>query len=168
MRQKKLIRWLMTRFISFGGWVPLLAAQPLEVRDHCDLPLATTIRSVKTKDVLTCQIQCQEDLACKLFVFVSGWQRCFLKMGKDKQFSVKFFTGVKLRGKIDRIDEDTDISSGDILRVDDTNLAQCKEKCRTTSACKAFTWIAGYRTCWLKNEATPRKPKIFYCGFSPR
>ncbi|HTN98821.1 MAG TPA: PAN domain-containing protein [Nordella sp.] len=56
------------------------------------------------------------------------------------------------------IQDATDYPGNDIGRLRRTNLEACLAACSKSAVCKAFTFIANRRECWLKNKLSSAEP----------
>lgn len=135
-------------------------AQGFEEQDHCDLlgPNAAVLKNLSShKD---CQGECVKMKNCKGYVFISNWNRCFLKSEVKRLTKVSMISG--LPGEKAKLDHDH--SGKDMRQEAAANARACDALCRKESACGAYTFIEGYQTCWLKKNPGSFRPKVFYCG----
>ncbi|MFK7874006.1 MAG: PAN domain-containing protein [Oligoflexales bacterium] len=131
----------------------------LNVDVGCDL-IGDHLKTLK-KDLSkeTCQQLCASHRLCDGFVFVSGWNRCFLKKNIQRQVRVRMISGRKnQKGR-----ENFDFSGKDIKQLSASTVKKCRNMCRHEVLCHGFTYIEGYSTCWIKREGDLRQ-KVFYCG----
>lgn len=132
---------------------PLLAMEP-----HCDL-IAKNIGTIKKTEMDTCWKSCQSNDSCDGAVFISGWNRCFLKNEIKRKSSIKFFSEIK--GK--EASYDRDFTGKDLKKHVVDDVSKCRLKCDDEARCTGFTYIEGYRDCWIKHTAGRLIPKIFSC-----
>jgi hypothetical protein len=66
-----------------------------------------------------------------------------------------------------KLNVDYDHSGKDIKRLVLDEAKACAKACREEKACAAFTFIDGYRVCWLKKTGGRLRPKVFHCGVKP-
>jgi hypothetical protein len=145
------------------------AERSIESYEDCDIP-AAGYRSLKATDESECARSCSQESKCQAFVFVSGWNRCFLKE------SSKMVQGIKMYGgDIDRSDSrEAVIKSFGALKdhrgKDLKNIAgvkseeSCQQFCVKENMCVGYVWISGYDSCWLKKTKGSALDKRFYCG----
>lgn len=131
----------------------------LEAMDRgCDL-VGKNIGSSKAKSQLECEKQCVSNHGCQGAVFITGWERCFLKAEVKR----KVFITLKSAIKGEDIQKNHDFSGKDFKQTDESSAIDCQEKCSKTANCTGFTYIDGYRTCWIKQTKGKLFEKVFYC-----
>lgn len=164
-------RLLFLLFVSTIWISPVnkLAAQvQWQLSKNCDLP-AASLASLKKSTVDECQKTCEDHKNCAAFVFVSGWQRCFLKESAARQARIQLLSG-ELSSEANRafdkkdIKVDFDHTGKDLERIVLDKVEDCAKACLARSDCYAFTYIDGYRVCWLKAGGGKFQEKIFQCG----
>jgi hypothetical protein len=139
------------------------------VEDHCDLP-QFDLSGQKAASAADCAKQCSQNSSCKAFVYISGWGRCQFKSKPSKHKKITFYAGGNQAAssnarEITAPAVDRDITSRDMKRVDGVKTAEdCHKVCVNEPKCQAFTFIAGYDVCWLKDKTKAAIEKIFYCG----
>ena len=67
-----------------------------------------------------------------------------------------------LKGK-NEILKDKDSSGKDIKNLTLSTAGDCKKACDLNDACLSFTYIDGYRSCWLKKGEAKLHSKVFHC-----
>lgn len=154
--------------IFLGLYLISPAAQGATQVTHCDLPGGAS-KSFSAKDVASCRTSCESDPSCEAYSFISGWNRCFYKGAKQPQVRLRIFSGV-----ISAVDgvrsasgplADTDIPGKDLRKVIAVNSAgECGVHCISDPRCVAYSFLDGYRDCWLKDRLGHEQEKIFYCG----
>lgn len=134
---------------------------------YCDIP-GNNISSLSKTTKEICKKNCDSDSQCKGFTYISGWRKCFLKKKVSKSFRIRFYSGEKDKsGKIVNAKYDHDNSGKDIKRLANIDeKSKCLKACEDSGSCGAFTYIEGYRDCWLKKGGGRNYEKIFYCGKS--
>jgi PAN domain len=130
----------------------------------CDIAGAA-ISSKPSPNAEQCEQLCQQTTACLSYVFISGWNRCFLK-------DIKKITPLTIAaGK--KNDDGTmthwdhhDIGGRDLLSLKAKNIGECEKKCSEDTRCVGFAFLDGYQTCWIKDKLKSGKPypKVFFCG----
>lgn len=125
----------------------------------CDIPSATT-RSISQSSFEACKEACNSDVSCKASVFVSGWKRCFLKAQPKPKHQIEFISANK---------DDVSLAYGydnsgkDIKKYNFENVEACQDECKKNPACGGFTYIKGYKNCWLKSAGGNLYQKTFFC-----
>ncbi len=127
------------------------------------------MRSFTVNSVEDCQKQCVEDKACQAFNFVSGWNRCFIKARLGKTFKVSLSSGTVLTSasgsrQVGEIKSHFDLKARDLRKLETKTVDACAQNCLVSEDCFAFTFIDGYKICWLKEKQKAWIPKTFYCG----
>lgn len=134
----------------------------------CDLPgndLGGKDGSSKEVSVEACEQRCASHSQCAAYVFISGWNRCFLKAKAGKSVPVRFYAGTMKDGKIADAGFDRDYSGKDLRRVEHVASGEaCGKTCEAEPQCRAFAYIGGYSDCWLKKDVGTRREKVFSCG----
>ena len=137
---------------------PLAQAAPMQIRANCDIP-GPGIATLKLQSAEACASACQKNSQCKKMVFVSGWNRCFLKAAGKKTFTITMHSGDH-----STMEANKDHSGRDQRQIGNIKTpAACQSACKGNAACKAFTYIEGYATCYLKGPGKLRD-KVFYCA----
>ena len=135
-------------------------ASKLLDQTHCDLLGPNTKVLKKVASQSDCHNHCAQHDACQGYVFISSWNRCFLKSSIKRLTQVNLISG--LPGQDAKVDYDH--SGKDLRQVSTSNASGCESQCRKDSQCGAYTFIKGYQTCWLKKKSGSFRPKVFYCG----
>ncbi|MEZ4743523.1 MAG: PAN domain-containing protein [Bdellovibrionota bacterium] len=150
----------------------------MDIVKDCDLP-GDNIGSSKLNTPEACKDKCLADKKCQGFVFISGWNRCFIKQKYLRLVKLKMSSGQIIENQQDAADahnskgmrkvklfgDRVDHSSKDLKRVSNIeNLDKCGQRCLQEERCYAFTYLDGYRDCWLKGKGGSPRDKIFYCG----
>ncbi|NRA45421.1 MAG: hypothetical protein HRU09_10750 [Oligoflexales bacterium] len=155
----------MVRFFCFPCLIFILSFHNVlagEIKDqtHCDLvgPNEKVLKNLSS--YTECHTECAKSQDCQGYVFVSHWNRCFLKSEVKRLAKVNLISGLPgLKAKMDQ-----DHSGKDIKQESAINAEECQQKCKKFGACAAYTYIKGYQTCWLKKKPGSFRPKVFYCG----
>lgn len=137
-----------------------------EIKNNCDVPSGSG-QTLKSLSQEACQQACAGDAACKGFVHISGWKRCILRDDMKRQARLRFISGEKSeQGALESSGHrpDFDHSGKDLERKELDRVDQCAEACRDRKDCAAFTYLEGYRVCWLKAAGGRFHEKIFSCG----
>lgn len=135
-----------------------------EIEDHCDLP-GNDLSNQAADTPQHCHDICVGNSKCAAFVFVSGWNRCQLKIKAGRRVKLTMHSGIRqTKGPVTLI-SDTDGSGKDKERVSRTrSAAVCADLCTKDAACLAATYIEGYGDCWLKSTTGRQSKKVFFCG----
>ncbi len=128
------------------------------MEENCDL-LGKNMQSLKSTTMESCQATCIANSNCLGAVFISGWNQCFLKSKVKRKVTLVLKSA--LREGVIQIDYD--FSGKDLRQLDKANAALCQLACQQTKECKGFTYLEGYRSCWIKSTHGKLFKKIFYC-----
>ena len=139
----------------------LAASNTPPIEKGCDIP-GNNLRSSKEKSAESCANICGKDDKCKGFTFISGWNKCFLKTRVKTKAKVTMIAAHK--NAAFKLHHDHDNSGKDFKNVPLDSAELCIEECRKSSKCQGFSYIKGYRSCWLKKTQGRIFPKVFYCG----
>jgi hypothetical protein len=163
---------LLIGVVGFGPADAGLGSESLrqmESHEDCDIP-AAGFASSKAKDAADCSNQCIDNLKCQAFVFVSGWNRCFLKDSVRVVKGIQMFAGgvERVVGKdpvVQAFGAMKDHRGKDLRNIPQTRSEEsCQQHCLTEKACVGYVWISGYDSCWLKKTKGAALDKRFYCG----
>lgn len=156
-----MLGWILKLVLGLTAWQVAWA-------EACDIP-GSPIKSIATTDAANCAKLCQDLPACKAYVFVSGWGRCFLKDQAKKPIPLRMHAA-QIEGeggarKVGAIREDHDESGKDLRRVSGIKTAQaCAEQCLAEQQCMGMAFLDGYSDCWLKKTRGKLRPKTFTCA----
>ena len=133
-----------------------------EIKDqtHCDLVGTNVLVLKNLTNYSECNLECAKNKKCQGYVFISHWNRCFLKSSIKRQVQLNMISG--LPGLAPKLDHDH--SGKDLRQVTTKDAVGCDSQCSKDAACGAYTFIKGYQTCWLKKKSGSFRPKVFYCG----
>ncbi len=127
--------------------------------DYPDMPIG----GISAED---CEARCRNDGECAAFTFNEKRRTCFLKASAELAVSYDAAVSgyrVPWEARVRRIamtiQEATDYPGNDIDRLKDTTFKACLIACSDSTACKAVTFIAGRRECWLKNGTGSAEPR---------
>ncbi len=167
------MRIFLKRFFAFA-FLALMTTQPSSAaaagwqsKDNCDIPLPS-IKEDKKTSLEECQKTCEGFSGCKGLVYVTGWQKCFLKASSEKRANIRFISGELNEGRVyekGSFKVDHDHSGKDIERLVLADADECGQACAAKTECQSFTLIEGYRVCWLKKKGGRLNPKVFQCSF---
>jgi hypothetical protein len=135
---------------------------------HCDISGSGTAQAAP--DAATCRERCLSHAPCAAFVFVSGWNRCFLKEKAARIAALlRFYAGrIAVDGQTRRVADagyDRDDSGKDMRKLPHTaSAAACAAACLGEAGCLAFAYLEGYGDCYLKATHGIVRDKIFSCG----
>jgi hypothetical protein len=161
MKNERRVMWII--------WLwPLLFSTALtaatwEFKDNCDVPNDSlkVLEKVSRED---CQAACEEQSECKGILYITGWQRCTLKTRMDRTARLKFISGEMDDKRAYSLHEGFDHSGKDRERQVLDSADACGKACGASPDCAAFTYLDGYRVCWLKNKGGRLRAKNFLCG----
>lgn len=152
-------------------WAALLAAAPLpaqgwEIRDNCD-EASEPIKILKMPTQEDCLKACESTSTCGGIVYTTGWKRCQLKTTIKQPAKLRFISGTlndKRAFDPESLKPDHDHNGKDIERKVLDKAEDCGKACEERADCEAFTYLEGYRVCWLKAKGGKLSEKIFRCG----
>lgn len=125
---------------------------------NCDI-VGKNLGNVKAKSQEECLTECNSRDECQAGVYITGWKKCFLKSQAERSVELTMKSGLK-KGSIKN---NSDFSGKDIKSVIKKTAEACQKSCEQEELCQAFTYIAGYDTCWHKKAEGRFYEKIFYC-----
>ena len=137
------------------------------LQEHCDIAGAGAPQ--KTADAAACRDLCTTTATCAAFVFVSGWNRCFLKDKKARVATLRFYAGyidaTAAARPVAEAGYDRDDSGKDMRSLPHTKTAAaCASACVDEPRCRAFAYLEGYDACYLKSTHGSLRAKVFSCG----
>ncbi len=142
-------------------------ASTWDVVENCDIP-GPFLQEFKTSSREECQQRCVENQSCKSLVYVSGWNKCWLKAETKKHARLRFISG-ELDAKHEYQNgsgrADHDHAGKDLQRLVLDQVDKCGQACAENKDCAAFTYLEGYRVCWLKKAGGKYLSKVFSCAF---
>lgn len=99
-----------------------------------------------------CQNRCAEDAKCRAFTYNTAKKVCFLKHKASARlkFNAGAITGRKSGAKKFIIRKNRDAPGNDYERLDPPTLTSCQRLCSADIECKAFTYNAAKKVCFLK------------------
>jgi hypothetical protein len=113
-----------------------------------------------------CEARCETNGGCLAFTFNTNNSACFLKSRAELAVSnpaaisgYRDLPDSQIRHIDMHIQEATDYPGNDIHRQEATTFQACLIACDEEAMCKAFTYIAYRRECWLKNAAGSAEPR---------
>ena len=101
-----------------------------------------------------CQSRCAEDAKCGAFTYNTAKKVCFLKHKASARlkFNTRAVTGKKSGTKNFTIRKRRDAPGNDYERLDPPTLTSCQSLCSTAPKCRAFTYNAAKKVCFLKHK----------------
>ena len=152
---------LMICLWTAGLFAEVAAQQVLNVEPQCDIPLAAPVAASSTADAEACKNACVAEAKCQSFVFISGWNKCFLKGKAKRRVSLRAYAGV--RDAEPSVDHDH--TGKDLRRESGVKTAKdCQASCTKEPLCQGYSYFLGYGDCWLKAKSGRLIGKVFYCG----
>lgn len=127
---------------------------------------AASLKETKAATQEACQQLCAETAGCKAALYVSGWRKCALKSDAKKTARLKFQSAEMGEGRTYQagsFKDDNDYTGKDLERLVLDSADACGEACAKNSQCESFTYLDGYRVCWLKKTRGKFVPKVFSC-----
>lgn len=161
------MRFLRTALLLAVFASPSLAhSSSWEIKDNCDVA-TDSLKTIKSVSQDACQQACDGESSCQGFVYITGWKRCLLKSDMRKQAKLRFISGdmnEKHGFDASQLKSDFDHSGKDLERKVVEQPELCAKACSERSDCQAFTYLDGYRVCWLKAAGGHLNEKMFRCG----
>jgi hypothetical protein len=134
--------------------------------EHCDMP-SSSIKELKTESQEKCEVSCDQEKGCQGAVYITGWKKCSLKAEVKKQAKIRFSSADMSSTHMYEAGSfkvDNDHTGKDLERHVLNTADECGKTCEARADCQAFTFIEGYRVCWLKKAGGKLKPKVFHCS----
>ncbi|MBQ46646.1 MAG: hypothetical protein CMP10_04020 [Zetaproteobacteria bacterium] len=158
-----LIKW----FLLGTSWLFLSNDMygKVSLKANCDLP-GQNLKSFNVAKPKDCREACTNNQKCNGFSFISGWNKCFLKVTSRAAVEIRFFSGeLGSNREVASSGWDIDYSGKDLKKIPYvTDGKACSIACIKDPKCKAFGYISGYRDCWLKKTIGKSRHKVFWCG----
>ena len=162
MKKSILFLTILLAAVTSAHGEPTNAKSPIiKIEEGCDIP-GNNLKSSKEKSPPLCAEACDKEPKCKGFTFISGWNKCFLKSKVKTQAKVTMIAAHNKDGF--KLHFNHDNSGKDFKNIVLDSEKLCLDECRKNSKCKGFSYIKGYRSCWLKKTLGRVFPKVFYCG----
>ncbi|RZJ81286.1 MAG: hypothetical protein EOO20_25300, partial [Chryseobacterium sp.] len=142
------------------------SAKTWSTTENCDMPSAS-LQEIKTATREECQTRCLENEKCEGVVYITGWKKCSLKSSVKKQAKLRFISAdmdAQHAYQKGSYKLDYDHSGKDLQRLVLDSADQCGEACAGRADCSAFTYLEGYRVCWLKKTGGRPGEKVFSCS----
>lgn len=126
----------------------------------CDL-VGDNLKDISRTNEESCFNFCKRNNLCLGAVFISHWNKCFLKRSIKRKVSLTMYS--KLMGQTSPAQADTDSTGKDIKNVTVKSASLCDKACRANEKCTSFTFIDAYQSCWLKSAEAKLVSKKFSC-----
>jgi hypothetical protein len=167
---------LCRKFLTFSWIVQVLIVSYLfsgsvfaatwDVKENCDMA-SKSLEDGKAASREECQEKCSANEACKGLVYITGWKKCSLKSDVKKQAKLRFISGDldaqhAYQGGSYKVDHDHNGKDLERLVLDDPDA--CGKACAAKEGCASFTYLEGYRVCWLKKAGGHLVSKVFSCS----
>ncbi len=167
MRNGKVLRILLLG-LAFGVSLSVtnrLRAEEFTVKANCDLPEASLFET-KAQSEEECKKLCADKAECGAALYITGWKKCALKKQGKKTARLKFQSAELGEGRVYQkgsYKDDNDYTGKDLERLVLESADACGEACAKNAQCETFTYLDGYRVCWLKKTKGKFVPKVFSC-----
>lgn len=133
-----------------------------------DLP-GMPLKNVSTAQ---CEEACVADRRCQAFTYNTRHGVCFLKSDGERVFKnpnafagYRIYLESKLRRSTITIAERTDYPGNDYREIKDVGFGVCSDACEEDDRCRAFTYLARKKSCWLKTSISkPVESRITISG----
>lgn len=113
---------------------------------------------LKNVSAAQCEEACVADRRCQAFTFHTRHGVCFLKSGGERVFrnpnalaGYRIYLESRLRRSTITIAERTDYPGNDYREIRDVGFGECSDSCEKDDRCRAFTYVARSKSCWLKS-----------------
>jgi len=114
-------------------------------------------------DLAGCCNLCNQNSACKAFVWVKANGQCWLKsVNTPTASNINVVSGQRgpptaTPDQCVSVNSGFDVSPGfnDLFHQDNMTLGACCEYCNSNTGCKAFVWVKSNGQCWLKTVNIP-------------
>lgn len=119
-----------------------------------------------------CEEACVADARCRAFTFNKRHDVCFLKSSGERVFrnpnaEAGYMRDLQssLRRSSMTIMERTDFPGNDYDELRDVGFGECSDVCEEDDRCRAFTYMAKRKRCWLKDDLSdPETSKLTISG----
>lgn len=156
----------LTLFLVCLSTAQLARSEGWERVENCDMPSAS-IKESKADSQEQCEARCDEEKGCQGAVYITGWKKCSLKADTKKRAKIRFSSADMNEKHVYEAGSfkiDNDHGGKDLERHVLNSADECGKACEGRADCQAFTFIEGYRVCWLKKAGGKLKPKVFHCS----
>lgn len=127
---------------------------------------------LKNVTAFQCEEACIADRRCQAFTFNTRHNVCFLKADGQRVFrnpnaQAGYMSAIqsKLRRSSMTIMERTDFPGNDYRELKDVGFGECSDTCESDQRCRAFTYLARKKSCWLKTAISkPVESRITISG----
>lgn len=127
---------------------------------------------LKNVSAAQCEEACMSDRRCKAFTFNTRHAVCFLKSDGERVFrnpnafaGYRIYLESRLRRSTITIMERTDYPGNDYREIRDVGFGECSDSCEKDHRCRAFTYMARRKSCWLKSAiSSPLETKTTISG----
>lgn len=127
---------------------------------------------LKNVSAAQCEEACVADRRCQAFTYNTRHGVCFLKSDGERVFrnpdsfaGYRIYLESRLRRSTITIAERTDYPGNDYREIRDVGFGECSDSCENDGRCRAFTYMAKRKSCWLKDAVSgPMDSKITISG----
>jgi hypothetical protein len=169
-----MVLWVLAAVLSGlaadGPAVVVPAEVPLgwSRTERCDIA-GPNLASLAAPDADACERACAARADCAAFTFISGWDRCQLEAAAEPRVTVRLAAATVVEGELGAVEWDRDHKGADMEDAprDLADVGGCARACESTTGCLGYSYVDGYRACWLKKAAGSLVPKTFLCGLRP-
>lgn len=126
----------------------------------CDL-VGKTYDSISKTNLEHCFQSCKSNKICKGAVFISNWNKCFLKSEIRRKVKINMYSKVMATEGVAQKDRDS--TGKDLKNLLVKSSEECEKACKQEPACSSFTYIDAYSSCWLKKNKAKLIEKKFSC-----
>ena len=127
---------------------------------------------LKNVSAAQCEEACVSDRRCQAFTYNTRHGVCFLKSDGKRVFKnpnalagYRIYLESKLRRSAITIAERTDYPGNDYRELKEVGFGECSDSCEEDDRCRAFTYLAKRKSCWLKTAISgPVESRITISG----
>lgn len=127
---------------------------------------------LKNVSAAQCEEACIADRRCQAFTYNTRHGVCFLKSSGERVFrnpnafaGYRIYLESRLRRSTITIAERTDYPGNDYREIKEVGFGECSDSCEKDDRCRAFTYMAKRKSCWLKSSISgPVESRITISG----
>ena len=127
---------------------------------------------LKNVSIAQCEEACVADRRCNAFTYNTRHGVCFMKSDGERVFrnpnafsGYRIYLESKLRRSKITIAERTDYPGNDYREIKEVGFGECSDSCEEDDRCRAFTYLAKRKSCWLKKAISePVESRITISG----
>ena len=127
---------------------------------NCDI-FGENYSSLSNSSEDVCFETCKSSTQCKGAVFISSWNKCFLKSIVKRRVQLTMYSKImETKGPAKK---NMDSTGKDMKNIVTSTVNGCEQACRNLVGCASYTYMDGYSSCWLKSAPAKLIEKNFSC-----